>query len=68
MNYRFFTRDHPQANGRQPEPGEVGIRLYFPLEDGGRLDVMIGEEGLRNLINVLAQYQADEEAGVFEDT
>ncbi len=53
--YRFKTKDHPEANGRQPKPGEIGYRFFFPLEDGNVLVVHTGEVGKNALAEVLRQ-------------
>lgn len=66
MNYTFRTKDHPEANGRKPRHGEVAIRLFFPTEDGGRLDVLVGLKGFEDLREVMEQYSRDEMAGLFE--
>lgn len=41
----FRTKDHPQANGRIPDLGEIVYGLLFPLEDGRLLEVQIGQQG-----------------------
>lgn len=55
----FRTKDHPMANGRTPKGGEIGYVLYFPLEDGTTLKVYCGQEGMRNLRDVVLAEAAD---------
>lgn len=44
MTHHFTTPDHPEANGRTPQPGERGYTLTFPLDDGGELVIHCGDE------------------------
>ena len=45
----FRTKDHPEANGRQPKPGESQWTPHFPLENGDVLYISMGEHA-RNLM------------------
>jgi hypothetical protein len=57
----FRTKDHPQANGKKAQYGDVEYRLTFPLEDGTDLFVVCGKEGMRNLRNVVLAELCDDE-------
>jgi hypothetical protein len=45
----FRTKCHPEANGRQPQYGDVAWTVELPLEDGRILAVEMGKKG-RDLI------------------
>lgn len=40
----FLTDDHPEANGRKPQSGEVEYIMRFPLEDGRELVIRAGQK------------------------
>lgn len=44
----ILTRDHPEANGRKPKPGEQEFVFSFIAEDGHRFNVRMGAEGWRH--------------------
>jgi hypothetical protein len=44
MNLEFRVNDHPEANGRIPQPGEQGWKYVFPLENGDKLYLLFGKE------------------------
>lgn len=47
------TTDHPEANGRKPQPGEVEYPLRFPLDDGRELVLRIGQKGFETMTDLL---------------
>ena len=49
MEIHFKTKDHPEANGRQPKNGESQWTPHFPLENGDVLYLHIGEHS-RNIM------------------
>ncbi len=53
MNYRFRSRNHPEANGRQPVSGEESFRLLFATEEGGSIEVMLGHADFVNHVACL---------------
>lgn len=57
----FKTRDNPTANDKQPKIGDVQYDVWFPLENGEELHVLLGEEGMRNLRNVVLAELCDDE-------
>lgn len=62
MSERVFkTKDHPEANGRKPEKGDVQYDLRFPLEDGTKLHVLMGREGIKRVQTVVLEELADDE-------
>lgn len=38
------SKDHPEANGRQPQFGDVAWTLKIPLEDGTTLLLKLGKK------------------------
>lgn len=58
---RFRDRSHPNANGRTAQPGEAGYTVWFPLDDGRKLEVLLGREGIANLRKVIMDQFMDEE-------
>lgn len=63
MNYRFKTKDCPDANGRAPQAGEQKWTVYFPTEDGGRVYVEMGKQGRDAMLSMLAQEEEDDATG-----
>jgi hypothetical protein len=57
----FKTRDHPEANGKEAQKGDVQYDLYFPLEDGTKLHVLMGREGMKHVQTVVLEELADDE-------
>lgn len=55
----FRTEDHPEANGRRPQPGQSFYTLRFPLEDGRELVVHIGQRGFDTLGQMVIDSLAD---------
>lgn len=63
MDFNFITKDHPEANGRQPLDGEQGWNLSFPLEvEGDKLIIRMGKTSRRALRFMLTQEDADDAA------
>jgi len=56
---RFRTKDHPAANGREPETGETAWTLRFPLENGRELHVELGRIGRDAILDMLGREDAD---------
>lgn len=59
---RFYVEDHPEANGRIPQPGEHGYTLTFPLQDGSKLHVLCGKETLDRFSDMIGRMLIDNEA------
>ena len=59
----FLTKDHPEANGREAQPGEEEYMLNFPLEDGRVLYIKMGRIGHEALFEVLSKMHAELEKG-----
>jgi hypothetical protein len=49
----FLTNDHPEANGRQPQFGDVAWTIRLPLETGEDLIVHMGKKGRDTLFGML---------------
>lgn len=58
---KFRDRSDPEANGRQPQPGEQRYTVFFPLEDGRRLEIHMGREGIKHLRKVIMDEFMDEQ-------
>jgi hypothetical protein len=54
------TADHPEANGREAQNGDVQWCFWMTLEDGRRLELLMGREGRENLRNCILQEDADD--------
>lgn len=61
--YRFRTKDHPEAEGRQPNCGDVDYPLTFPLEWGRTLVVRLGQSGFDSLCELIDRMRADLKEG-----
>jgi hypothetical protein len=59
MLYHFKTKDHPEADGRQAQKGEQAWTFWFCLEEGGKLYLNMGYEGLKTLAGLIDQARAD---------
>lgn len=57
----YKTKDHPEANGRKPEIDDEAYTLWFPLENGDKLTIQMGKEGIAHLRNVILSQQIDDE-------
>lgn len=55
------TKDHPEAGGRKPLPGEHEYKLTFPLQDGTDLHVKCGEETLMRFSDMIGRLLIDNE-------
>lgn len=55
------TRDCPDANERNPIPGEEKWTFTFPLETGETLALEMGEEGRNNLRHVILDEMIDDQ-------
>lgn len=55
-------KDHPEANGRIPKPGEHGFTLTFPLADGDQLNVLCGRETLNRFAEIIGSMAIDDES------
>lgn len=60
MKQEFFTKDHPEANGRTPQSGEHEYTLTFPLADGSSLYIRCGEESLDKFREFLGSMSLDD--------
>lgn len=58
MEISYYTYDHPEAGGRQAQPGETGYKLRFTLVDGRILAVHIGPKGYEALSQMLLDMMA----------
>ena len=61
VDLELRTEDHPAANGRTPELGEVQWEFKFPLEDGTILRLQMGEKGKQDLRQVILDQMIDEQ-------
>jgi hypothetical protein len=57
--YKFRTKDHPEANGRQAEHGDLQWVLKFPLDGGGTLLLEIGANAMQSFVSILDQARKD---------
>lgn len=55
----FRTKDHPEANGRQPQSGDQEYCLVFPIEDGRFLSVKMGREGFEHISQFILDAMAN---------
>jgi hypothetical protein len=58
----YYTKDHPEANGRKPLAGEHAYSLIFPLADGNELEMHCGEETLEKFAEMLGSMMIDDDA------
>lgn len=54
----FLTDDHPEADGRAPQPGEIAYQIFFTLERERVLCIECGHEGLANLLSLLRRMES----------
>lgn len=54
------TKDCPDANGREPIPGEAKWTFTFPLESGEALALEMGKAGRDNLRHIILDEMIDE--------
>ena len=45
--------DHPEANGRSVQPGDVAWTLRIPLEDGDTLFLKLGKKSRDNIFGMM---------------
>lgn len=57
----FKDQTDPEANGRQPQYGECRYSQSFTLEDGRKLIIHMGKEGVANVRKVVMDQFADEQ-------
>ena len=50
---KLRTKCDPEANGRQPQSGDVRFTMTLPLESGEELTVQMGKEGRDLLFGML---------------
>ena len=55
MRYRFRGINHPEANGRKPNPQEVFYVLEIKVDDHGTVVLELGEEDLRVVHGIAAR-------------
>lgn len=59
--YHIITTDcHPEANGRQPDPGDQGWKFNATLDDGAILELRMGRKGRDALLAMLMWENADD--------
>lgn len=56
---RLRSEDHPEANGRNPIPGEQAWTLRIPLEDGRTLLLCLGAKTRRVLRDMILEEELD---------
>lgn len=56
----YRTRCHPEAMGRQPQPGEQFWTFRITLEDGRILDIQAGRQFRGDFLGMLRQEDADD--------
>ena len=47
------TKCHPEANGRKPKAGDSCYSVHFPLENGEKLTVEMGQQGFDTVTSLL---------------
>jgi len=55
----FYTKDHPEANGRTPKSGEHSYKLTFPLANGEDLLIFCGDETMERFGEMLGSMILD---------
>lgn len=58
--FQYRCKDDPERNGRKPIAGEQRFTLSFPLEDGSRLQLHMGREGMNHFENFIANMMIDD--------
>ncbi len=66
MTSHFYSKDHPEANGRKPKPGDRAYVFQFPLEDGNDLHIHCGDETLAKFREFLGSMILDDDAEIKE--
>jgi hypothetical protein len=62
MTQHFYTTDHPESNGRIPQPGEHAYSFMFPLAHGESLVVHCGDETMLKFSEFIGSMMIDNEA------
>lgn len=60
MTDYLYTKDHPQANGREPLAGEHAYQFIFPLANGNSAVICCGVETLEKFREFLGSMQLDD--------
>lgn len=55
-------KDHPEANGRKPQPGDQGYKLRFPLESGTTLVLYCGPQTFTEFQDLIGRMMIDDAA------
>jgi hypothetical protein len=63
MELHFKTKDHPEANGRQPKNGESKWTPHFPLENGDVLYLSMGEHSRNTMFGMMIAEAKDSGEG-----
>lgn len=58
----FYAKDHPEANGRKPQPGEHAYKLQFPLADGNEVFIHCGDETFSRFAEMIGSMALDDAA------
>lgn len=58
----YRTKDHPQANDRQPEPSEQAWTFHWTLEDGTILFLHMGKDSHDTFKGFLLREELDDAA------
>lgn len=59
MIRNFYTADHPEAEGRQPQFGDVAYTFTFVLPGDDYLEVHTGKKARNALLRMLMQEEVD---------
>ena len=62
MTTHFYSKDHPQARGREPNPGEQAYELTFPIDDGTELVIHCGAETFSRFAEMIGSMTLDDAA------
>lgn len=56
----LYCDDSPERPGYEPQNGDVGYTLYFPLHDGLTLVLKAGKDTYANFVDILAASATDD--------
>lgn len=59
----LYARDHPEANGKAPNRGDIGYAISIPLDDGRVLYLYLGQQGFTAFREILAAMDKDTQEG-----
>ena len=59
VTHEFKTPDHPGANGRKPQPGEVEYPMTFTSDRDERIVIRMGRRGFETVTNLLTDMLAN---------